>query len=950
MKRKKTKILGMIFSTLILLITNTQLFATPEQNTQKLINASANNLPMALTISHTWGEQINHEDKPEEILLDLYASEDNVKSITDEKIATITLTKKEAFKTTHYIDTSHAGKYFYVELHEDNNPLLDFETATDEMVQFVPQDDFLWQDPVFDADSDNPLGTLGHYSAIVFGDVSVQGADVEAGIAMRGSLDHNGLWGQYAVGIPASPISPMPPGTIGSYNPGYQVGHKVSPYSPRMIVGGDIKSGLYGQLDVFGGELVLSENSQIESDSLVIIEGLYNGDDPDYVYDGSALRSEFDITDYRKDKYAGTETRDKIARMTDEELDTFFGNAYASTDKLSATLGSMQAASNVLVEDITLTSGQQYNYIKPTSSANIDYSQYNFIVYNMQIQGTTNGVGLLDNVDIEFPDTFDGRVIVNVLSGDEKMHTYKINGGDTTFNGIGYNGDVAAMFAAARKYSGNIIWNFPDANITNIDLSHHSMIGSMIAPNTEFTTDDGSINGNVVGQKLTAKNGFEIHSTTPYTSTPKQVKQKINLVSTRNSQEIILEKKDMNGKLIPGLEFILTWGSSNQQIATTGAAGSSMEGKISFTIPQTVCDNTTVFTLSESTNNDYYGIEPIKFTIAADGTITLVAPHDNASTSPTNSNQIDIVNEEIQKITIHKKAPNGDAIDGITFDLNWLADDGSAQSLTKTSASQNGESGIVEFELPSDYKGKSFTIVEHEHQEYEKIDAIKFSFDMTGKIAYAGLPTGVTVDASGFVIDVINVKKQYAIDLLKIDASDRNITLAGAEFELSKAGYSQTKITDSLGGATFDLPTLPLGVYTLTEIQAPEGYEILPKSISVTIDSEGKIISADGLTIAHNGLQIIVKNIKEEEPTPPTPIPPTPIPPIPPTPIPPTPIPPTPTPPTPEEPTPTSPIEEVFNTPLPNTGENTSQIIILSIILLVASIGMLLGLRKKVEQ
>ena len=103
----------------------------------------------------------------------------------------------------------------------------------------------------------------------------------------------------------------------------------------------------------------------------------------------------------------------------------------------------------------------------------------------------------------------------------------------------------------------------------------------------------------------------------------------------------------------------------------------------------------------------------------------------------------------------------------------------------------------------------------------------------------------ITVDDTEIEITYVNKKKLRDIQLIKVDSSDSNIKLEGAKFRLNKLeengdidkDFDPIEVSsDKNGQASF--VDLPYGKYMITEVQAPEGYELLKEPIKFKIDNQ----------------------------------------------------------------------------------------------------------------
>ena len=74
--------------------------------------------------------------------------------------------------------------------------------------------------------------------------------------------------------------------------------------------------------------------------------------------------------------------------------------------------------------------------------------------------------------------------------------------------------------------------------------------------------------------------------------------------------------------------------------------------------------------------------------------------------------------------------------------------------------------------------------------------------------------------------------------ITKVDAANHDLKLTGAQFTLKKDGYVQTRTSDQGIAAFYDVP---VGIYTLTETVAPQGYVKPSEIYTVKVNENGKI-------------------------------------------------------------------------------------------------------------
>ena len=98
-------------------------------------------------------------------------------------------------------------------------------------------------------------------------------------------------------------------------------------------------------------------------------------------------------------------------------------------------------------------------------------------------------------------------------------------------------------------------------------------------------------------------------------------------------------------------------------------------------------------------------------------------------------------------------------------------------------------------------------------------------------------------------VTYINKKKLRDIKLIKVDSSDSNIKLQGAEFTLNKLkedgnndeSFEQRVVTSDENGQAY-FKDLPYGKYVITEVKSPEGYQLLKEPIIFEINESNKAV------------------------------------------------------------------------------------------------------------
>ncbi|MBO5237611.1 MAG: hypothetical protein J6B50_02385 [Lachnospiraceae bacterium] len=222
----------------------------------------------------------------------------------------------------------------------------------------------------------------------------------------------------------------------------------------------------------------------------------------------------------------------------------------------------------------------------------------------------------------------------------------------------------------------------------------------------------------------------------------------------------------------------------------------------------------------------------IHFAIDRDGTVYLVKDVNGTKNyTPTNRNTITM--EDMSKFSVSKQDIAGEEVPGATLTITTTEDD-SFQTITFVS-------GTVPkyFEEGTFKSGITYTLTEtNAPNGYAYAESITFKFDASGTLYVNGKKKA---DRQAVMVD----------DAIAITISKRDITnskeLAGAKLiiknETGEVIYSFiSENTPTLIPA--DIFTAPkpgdLQYYSLTELTAPEGYEVA-ETIFFAIDSEGKI-------------------------------------------------------------------------------------------------------------
>ena len=450
-----------------------------------------------LTITHSWSND-TEADRPAKIGLELYKSDDDIADAGDTLYGTYELSAGTSPKWSVEVPLSaeDAGSYFYVK----TDVIDGYTTTNGQKVQLKGglggNDGLDWINP--GAVDNLPLGSANYYSALIFGDYSVTGADAESGIAVKGNFKSTG---GYAVGLPTNiPIhqSWKPAFT---WENGKTIGYPVAPHSPRMIVGGSLSG--FDNLHIVGGNLVVADNSKISGTNLTIKEWLI---DPSIgEYDKST-----DITGKHIDRLYGS-AHSPYAEITEDAdaVAKFFADAEVSMRALSNAYASMSGADKQVVA-IDATDGNDI-VLTPGDAALDDYSGIKTIVYNITV--STNQVKTA-TIDMQKDKNFTGNVVLNIIPASAEVTAFNFKNGDIR---IKDETAITETYELARKYADRILWNIPaDCSINKMEMASKSLIGSLLMPNVDLEVSGGSINGTLVARRLDSIGGFETHSTTKF--------------------------------------------------------------------------------------------------------------------------------------------------------------------------------------------------------------------------------------------------------------------------------------------------------------------------------------------------------------------------------------------------------------------------------------------------
>ncbi|HDX9709244.1 choice-of-anchor A family protein [Bacillus sp. RZ2MS9] len=412
---------------------------------------------------------------------------------------------------------------------------------------------------------------------------------------------------------------------------------------------------------------------------------------------------------------------------------------------------------------------------------------------NIYVSSELTGKINLDIRDVFLPNAKDKDFIV--MYSDAIEVTFK-NGSilyDT--NNIGKATDIVPT---SQPYSpnspftelyGKMIWVFPNAK--KITTEGYGVVGSVFAPNAVLETKGGSINGQAFVGAVQQTGGFEFHNfkfNWKHWNKPSTGKVKIKKVDSNNDNKKLVGAKfkieDLNGKIV-------------------GELVTNEEGEaISKDLP---IGN---YTLVEKEAPKGYELSKDKIAVKVEKDVEVEIKIGNKKL-PDPMGKMKLV-----KVDISDKNKK---LAGAKFKIEDL----NGKIVGELVTNEKGE--VISKDLPIG----NYTLVE--------IEAPKGYELLKDKIT-------VKIEKDAEVEIKIGNKKlpdpMGKMKLVKVDISDKNKKLAGAKFHIedAKGKVVGELITDEKGEMISK--DLPIGNYTLVEIEAPKGYELLKDKIAVKIEKD----------------------------------------------------------------------------------------------------------------
>ena len=368
-----------------------------------------------------------------------------------------------------------------------------------------------------------PFGSASNVGVIVFGDMSRTGGywqHSEGGFWIKGNLTHSGML------------------QIGNVPPGYPAGFQSNMLHPRLLVGGNITSSFVPASDDFTaqngaiqlnyGSLAVSATSSINPGA----DGIYQMIDPNVTgYENRVYYNFYGGTSLYTP--TGAIFYDTVSVFAKLGVDAVFDAAYADLKALNAFYLGGGAAPGYVGNVYRYLGGYEFFGNDLTISPHEDISGYDTVIFDI-----TPPAGTIENVSINFPGNFNGKYVFNILGSgtvtfdpvDPYEYVVGIGPltGPITINGMtgiaetsthpSTTGRVEYSYAKlGREFTNRIVWNFP-STVNDVKTLGHSvgaikdlnpytphgynMIGTILAPDSNFKPCEGSVNGEVICRDL----------------------------------------------------------------------------------------------------------------------------------------------------------------------------------------------------------------------------------------------------------------------------------------------------------------------------------------------------------------------------------------------------------------------------------------------------------------
>lgn len=248
----------------------------------------------------------------------------------------------------------------------------------------------------------------------------------------------------------------------------------------------------------------------------------------------------------------------------------------------------------------------------------------------------------------------------------------------------------------------------------------------------------------------------------------------------------------------------------------------------------------------------YIAAEDITFTIISDGSIRL----ESGSDGTVNDKTITMYDQKLE-LGIIKQDEKGNGLPGA---LLGLVDDSTGQTLY-TFTSDGKEAAIPSKYLKTpDAKGEYTKYSIHEisaPENYALAEDVKFAISYEGKFyeVTEGKVTAEELDNPIRMVDEVKSGFYFA----KVDGEDSSKRIPNAKLQLTGPNGDVTTWTTTNQPKKFSLDP---GEYTLTEVEAPQGYKLAPQPVKFKVD--GGMITIISGTSATLGRDHVTLSLADE--------------------------------------------------------------------------------------
>ena len=390
--------------------------------------------------------------------------------------------------------------------------------------------------------------------------------------------------------------------------------------------------------------------------------------------------------------------------------------------------------------------------------------------------------GIIPSLDLKGSVDLDKQYVIYSNAKD-----IKFSGGSVRYDGADVWGSSLPKDSPLFKIASNFIWVFPNAE--TVEINGYAVIGSVVAPKAKVHGNGSSVNGQLFASSLHQEGGFELHNFTSRWNWDLDSKGSIEIEK--------VDSKNSSIKLSGAVFEVYDSEENLRGTITTNSQGKGSLGNLEYG----------EYTLVEKT-------APVGYVLSSDRITVNVNSEGVIYKTITNTKILGKIN--ILKVD---GADENVKLPGAVFEVK--DSEGTVVDTITT-----GENGVgTSKELPYG----SYTVEEVSAPEgYELSEESK----------------NVTIDSNGQTIGLTfkNTKILGKISILKVDSDDEDVKLSGAVFEIkdSEGTVVDTITTNENGVGTSK--ELPYGSYTVEEVNAPDGYELLEESKNVTIDSNGQTV------------------------------------------------------------------------------------------------------------